>query len=113
MFLQEGEKVHVVTRRLFETDIRRHFLGEVKSATENVIRVEGYAFIFDSRIHAFAKRPELRQRIFSLIDNGNIIFVLPPTVDLEKMTYQITEENRLVVTDGSYSLDINEFGILR
>jgi hypothetical protein len=113
MVIEKGAKVHIVTRRIFETDLRRHFVGEVKSATENVIFVEGYAFIFDTRIHAFDKRPELRQRIFSLIDSGNTIFVLPPTADLEKMNYQINEENRLVMTDGSYSLDINEFSSLR
>ncbi|MBU4232931.1 MAG: hypothetical protein L6277_11655 [Desulfobacterales bacterium] len=113
MVIEKGAKVHIITRRIFETDLRRHFVGEVKSATENVIFVEGYAFIFDTRIHAFEKRPELRQRIFSLINNGNIIFVLPPTADLEKMTYHITEEHRLVITDGSCSLDINEFGAQR
>ena len=113
MLLEKGAKVHIITRRIFETDLRRHFVGEVKSATENVILVEGYAFIFSNIINAFDKRPELRKRIFSLTDNGNIIFVLPPTADLEKMTYQINEGNRLVMTDGSYSLDINEFGSQR
>ena len=31
MVLQSGEKVHIVTRRMFDGDLRRHFAGEVKA----------------------------------------------------------------------------------
>ena len=32
MVVEPGEKLFIVTRRLFEGDLRRHFVGEVKAA---------------------------------------------------------------------------------
>jgi hypothetical protein len=39
--LEEGEKVHVIARRFFEDDLRRHFVGEVQAVTESAVRLEG------------------------------------------------------------------------
>lgn len=45
--LDIGEKVHIIERRYFEEDLRRHLVGEVVKSTENAIRVEGHVWIFD------------------------------------------------------------------
>jgi hypothetical protein len=47
MVLTEGEKVHVITRRLFDNDLRRHFVGEVKAVSDVAVRLEGYAFVLN------------------------------------------------------------------
>jgi hypothetical protein len=55
-------------------------------------------------------RPELRERIVTLADSGQIITIVPQDVNLEDLAYRPSEENRLVVTDGkSFRLDVNEF----
>ena len=108
--LEPGEKIHVITRRFFEGDIRRHFAGQVVTASETVARVQGYTFVFYPGPNEYIRRPETRERIIALSDAGNIINVLPENVRLEDLVYQKSGQNRLVVTDGkSYSLDINEF----
>ena len=108
-----GEKVHVITRRLFEGDVRRHFVGECTKVTENAIRVEGYAFIFDSAKNVYERRPEKRTRVFSLSDGDLIITVLPPDVSVDSVKYGRAKD-RLVITDGkTVLLDINEFGVRR
>ena len=43
----KGEKVFVITRRLFDEDLRRHFVGEVQEITNVAMRVQGYSFVFD------------------------------------------------------------------
>jgi len=114
MVLQQGEKVHVITRRLFEGDIRRHFVGEVQDASDSAARLCGYVFVFDVGRSQFIKRPERRVRIIGLADSGSIINVIPAEVDLNAVFYQISEENHTVFTDGkSFSLDINEFSAIR
>ena len=47
MILQPGEKVHVVERRSFDTDIRRHFVGAVEDVDISAFRATGYAFFDD------------------------------------------------------------------
>lgn len=114
MLLNVGEKVHVISRRLFEGDLRRHFAGLVESATESAVRLRGHVFVFEPRVTQFQKRPESRIRIISLIDANLIINVLPADVDIERLEYRLVPpENHLVLTDGRFSLDINEFGSTR
>lgn len=114
VLLKQGEKIHVITRRRFEGDLRRHFVGEVQAATDTAVRVEGYAFVFQTGNNQYVKRPEKRVRIFGLADSGNIINVIPETVDIRSVSYRLSPDNRLVVTDGkSFSLDIHEFSSWR
>jgi len=108
--LTVGEKVHVITRRLFAEDLRRHFVGKIVAVTNHLIRVEGYAFVFHAGLNEYRKRPDMRTRIFSLTDAENIVNVIPEGVEIESLQYEFVNQ-RLVVTDqAGFSLDINEFG---
>ena len=114
MVLKVGEKVHIMIRRAFVGDLRRHFVGEIKQVGDSAIRVEGYTFILDEVSNEYYRKPELRTRIFSLTDSRNNINVIPSLTVLEKVTYRLTEDKNLVATDGEhFQLDINEFGIRR
>ena len=111
MLLEQGEKIHVVQRRSFETDLRRHFVGEVMNVTEWAVRAKGYKFVFDKGKNQYFRLPELRTRIIPLTDASMIINVLPRTAKVDKASYTLNNAARLVVTDGeTFSLDINEFG---
>nr|MDA3971181.1 hypothetical protein [Desulfobulbaceae bacterium] len=112
MILELGEKIHLVVRRKFKDDLRRHFIGEVLVADSSVARVAGYVFFFDYSTNEYKRRPEKRIRIIGLADSGNIINVLPATADIEKAEYTQSRENKLVVTDNmTFTLEINEFGL--
>ena len=114
MILTKGEKLHIVLRRFFEDELRRHFLGEVVALDQTLARLEGYAFIFDHNKNQFVRKPEKRTRVIGLGDSGLIINILPSDADLDTAKYTLTKEGILVVTDGkSFSLDINEFGSTR
>jgi hypothetical protein len=108
-----GDKLHLITRRLFEADMRRHFVGEVLAVEGPLCRLRGYTFVFTQGVNEFRRRPELRTRIFSVDREGYIINVVPREVDLDALDYR-TVDKRLVITDGaSFTLDINEFGDAR
>lgn len=107
------QKVHIVTRRLFEEDLRRHFVGSITGGSGNYHEVQGYAFIFQPGRNEWQRRPELRTRIFSLGSAGLIVNVIPDDIDTVALAYALVG-NRLVLTDNAgYSLDINEFGVSR
>lgn len=114
MVLNPGEKIHVVMRRQFEGDLRRHFAGEVIAASDQVARVEGYSFILDPGTGEFLRKPDRRVRLVSLVDGGLIINVLPAQTDIEELGYRMTGEGRLIITDArEFNMDVNEFGNLR
>ena len=110
MVLEYGEKLFIVTRRLFLQDLRRHFVGEVQVSTDMVARVKGFAFVYDDTNATFKKRDETRTRIFSLTDAGYIINVLPKEAILEDISYQVDEKNQRYITDGkTFKLNVSEF----
>jgi len=114
LVLKIGEKVHIMVRRAFAGDLRRHFVGEIKEVGDYAIRVDGYSFIFDEGINEYFRKPEIRTQIFSLIDARILINVILSSTVIEKVTYRMSEDNRLIITDGeNFELDINEFGAKR
>lgn len=112
--LNVRDKVHIVTRRSFPQEVRRHFVGEIVAATDSAIRAEGYVFIFDEGRNAFSRKVERRTRIFGFTASDFIINVIPTTTDLEAVTYRVNEQGSTVCTDGkNFSLDVNEFTFAR
>jgi hypothetical protein len=104
-----GESVHLIERRLFLGDVRRHFVGVIEAGTDRALRVKGHLFVYDSGSSQFLKKPELRTRIVPL-DNRVIINVLPEGVAVEAIRYAHDAEGNLTITDGSdFELDISEF----
>ncbi len=64
--LATGDKLHVMTRRLFEADIRRHFVGEVLAHDNCLTLLKGYTFILNLATNEYRRLPEIRTRLFSL-----------------------------------------------
>jgi hypothetical protein len=111
MILERGEKVFIVTRRRFESDLRRHFVGIVEDCDNECIKASGYVFVMDGK-NQFVRRPERRIRIFSLVDGIHIINIISHNTHLEKVKY-VFKESRLTITDGkNLSLDVDEFKMI-
>ena len=104
-----GEKIHIITRRIFDGDLRRHFSGTVRAIDGATVRAQGYTFVFNANANEYRRRPEVRTRIFGLSDAQLIVNVIHPETILENMVY-VVRNDRLVVTDGGkFTLDVNEF----
>jgi hypothetical protein len=90
MIFEIGEKVHIVERRQFAEDLRRHLAGEIIMCTEHAIRLKGYVWVFDQ------------------------INIIPAEVNLDEIKYVNVPKKGLLVTDGKkFSLEISEFGATR
>ncbi len=108
MILEPGEKVHVIHRRYFEKEARRHFIGTVDACEAGVARITGYIYTVDRVKYVFVRRPEKRTRLVSLVSGDTLINFLPPSVNLEKIVYK-QEKKAVRVTDGSdWYLDLSE-----
>ena len=108
--LAVGDKLHIMTRRLFADDVHPHFACEIIAVDGPLFRAQGFPFVFDSGTNSYLKHPDLRTRLFSLSDAGHIINVIPQEVDLNSLQYRIVA-GQLTITDSrGFSLEINEFG---
>jgi hypothetical protein len=106
--LKSGERVHVIHRQLYEGDARRHFVGVVDACEGTLARVVGYLFSVEARRNQFVKRDGLRTRVISLDAASVIVNVLPPEVDVERVTYTYKSTTEFVVSDGSgWHLDLS------
>lgn len=113
MILAPGEKVHMVERRYFADDVRRHVAGEVLDCTDHAIRLRGHVWVFDSAQGRFVQKPAIRERVVCM-GSRLIINVLPPEADLEAIRYIADPLKGLQVTDEkSFSLEITEFTAMR
>lgn len=114
MIIEKGEIVHIITRRLFEGDLRRHFIGEVLNAEGSMVRIEGYAFIYDTTKNDFMRKPGKRVRIFDLAESAYIVCIIPDNVVIHDLHYKLSDHKTMICTDGkSFQLDISEFGARR
>jgi len=60
--IKVGDKLHIVTRRRFESDVRRHFAGEVTTVSGELQEIRGYAFVFEAGSNVYKKRSESYRR---------------------------------------------------
>ena len=109
--LKPGEKIHVIHRRRFEKDIRRHFVGTVEAYEAGLMRATGYVFVVDElNQHLFTKRPDRRTKLIPLASGDVIVNVLPEDLDTEQVRYEL-DGRKLWVTDGNgWRMDVKEFG---
>ena len=109
--LNPGEKIHVIHRRHFEKDPRRHFVGQVESYENGIARASGCVFVVDDlNKHMFVKRPDRRIKLLPIVSGDVIVNILPQHLDLDQVHYQL-KDRALLVTDGdSWSMDVKEFG---
>jgi hypothetical protein len=109
MILRSGEKIHVIHRRFYDKDTHRHFIGTVESYESGVARVVGHVYTVDNAKFQYVRRAEVRTRIISLVSGDLLVNVIPPSVDLSKVSYK-HEKKSVRVTDGSdWFLDLSEF----
>ena len=100
MVVDAGEYVHVVERRRFDSDLRRHFFGQVQHVEGSAMRVTGYTFVYDSGATRYVRSAEQRTRIIALDSSGLIINIAPPDTLIDEVRYE-DRSGRLTVTDGA------------
>ena len=114
MIISIGDKFHVIMRRMFESQVQRHFAGEVLAADGPVVRATGYVFIYDEMKAQYVKKATPRTTIFDLSESGYIANILPQEVAIDDLHYQTVNRSYLAVVDGKgFELEINEFSVRR
>lgn len=109
MILEEGGKILVVYRRLFEGDEARFFVGVVDGYDSGVVKVTGHSWLKDPFAGALIEKSDLRTKIFSIASGTLIVYELPSELDLRKLRFESRPEGGLWFTDGGkFRLNLTE-----
>ena len=107
--LEQGEKLLIVHRRLFEKDIPRFFVGEVQAYEAGIAKVKGYTFVKDMFSGNMKKKSGLRTKVISIASGTFIVYQLPVTVLLDSVKFSLDEDGGSVLTDEvGFSMDVSE-----
>jgi len=107
--LEQGDKLFIVHRRLFEKDTARFFVGEVQAYEQGVAKVKGYTFVKDMFTGNIKKKPDLRTKVLSIVSGTLIVYQLPVTVLLNSVRFSLDQDGELVLMDeGGFSMDVSE-----
>ncbi len=107
--LEQGDKLLIVHRRLFEKDTPRFFVGDVQAYEAGIAKVNGYTFVKDLFSGNMQKKAHARIKIMSIISGTFIVYQLPVTVLLDSVRFDLDQEGALVLTDdGGFSMDVAE-----
>jgi hypothetical protein len=110
VFLEPGDKVLVVHRRLFEKDRPRFFVGVVEgfNETNGLLKVAGHSFGL-ARTGGLSKKREPRTKILSLTAGTLIVYQLPQGADLAKTKMTMDQSGSLWLEDGNQlRMDLSE-----
>jgi hypothetical protein len=107
--LAAGDMVHVASRRSFAADLHSHFAGEITNVEPPLFRMVGFLFVYDPASNTYFKYPELRTRVFSAADSGDIT-ILPRKVDMKTLQFELAEGRLLLVDAKGFSLEVGSFG---
>lgn len=111
MLFNTGDKVHVLVRRNFDGDVRRHLIGMVERSSEHAILVQGRKAVYDNSSANYDILSEINSQVVSLVDSGVIITHIPEHVKLDELYYQYNP-GMTVITDGKeWTLRITEVGL--
>lgn len=107
--IEQGEKLLIVHRRLFEKDTPRFFVGEVQAYEAGIAKVKGYTFVKDLFGGNMKKKPVPRIKIMSIVSGTFIVYQLPVTVQLDSVRFDLNQDGALVLMDdGGFAMDVAE-----
>ena len=106
--LRDGDKIVIIDKKLFRDDNTRIFVGVVEEYDDGVIRARGSAFhVNPYEVAGTEKAREERVRVFSLAGDC-LFYLLPREVEISKVQLKRSPK-MMVLTDGSFSIDLSEW----
>lgn len=111
MILQNGAKVLVAHRRMFETDHSRFFLGVVEGYEDGIAIVSGHTWVRSGYVGEFERKADERCKLIAITSGTVFVYVLPTNVTLKSMHFAVEGTAVYLRGDGGFEMDLSE-GVL-
>ncbi|MCT6698163.1 hypothetical protein [Rheinheimera sp. 4Y26] len=106
--LKNNDKLLVCYRRLFINDENRFFLGTVDEYDNGLVKITGHSFLRDGITGQIAEKSSQATKILSISAGSLIVYLLPDSVDIDKLHFS-QQKLKICLTDGQdFSLDLTE-----
>jgi hypothetical protein len=107
MILEQGDKILIAHRRLYESDGERYFIGTIEAYDHGIARASGRTWARSQRSGDFLSSDE-RTKIFSILSGTLIVYRLHRTTDLRALKF-VVDDKRTWLKEGSRTvLDLTE-----
>jgi hypothetical protein len=108
MILETGDVVLVSSRRLFEREESRFFLGRTVASEGSLLKIEGFTFVRDLSNGQIVKKEEKRVKVISLDCSGYIVYQLPGDITLDKVDIESGNGDAFLVEGNRRLLNLSE-----
>ncbi len=108
MFLDSGDRLLVVHRRLFEKDHPRFFIGTVLDWDGGVAKVSGHSWVFNQMTGKFVKKPDKRTKIIAVSSGTLLVYQLPAGTPLESLELRYGKGGEITLVGPSFEMDLTE-----
>lgn len=111
MILENGTKVLVSHRRLFEGDHARYFVGIVEGYEHGIARICGHTWSRDGYQGQYRRKEDERTKIVSIASGAVMLYALPSHVDLASLRVFGEGGEVFLGDERGWRMDISE-GVL-
>lgn len=109
MLLNEGDKILVIHRRIFENDKSRFFLGTVDAYELGICKISGFTFVRDPHSNLVSRKDEERTKIISLSSGTLFVYLIKQTSDISKLHFEHDSNGYFFLKEGGEILmDLTE-----
>ena len=109
MILEQGNKLFVSQRRLYENDEPRFFVGEVLYYENGFVKIRGYTFVRDFTTGSMLRKDEERIKVISLDSYGFLVYQLPDAIDVDDIYFENIEGQILMKDQSGLNMNMAEY----
>lgn len=107
--LETGDKLLIVHRRLYPSDLPRYFAGTVDAFADGLAVVTGYTWEREQFAGRFRKKEDVRRKIVPIASGTVLAYLLPRETDVGNLVVENLGRDTIWLTDRAhFRMDLTE-----
>jgi hypothetical protein len=107
--LENGDKVLIVHRRLYPSDMPRFFAGTVETFADGLALVAGYTWEREQFAGKFRRKDDMRKKIVPIASGTVLAYLLPRQTEVDRLVIETLGRDTVWLTDrGAFRMDLTE-----
>ena len=108
MLINKGDIILISHRRLFSEEPPRFFTGIVDDFENGLIRITGYTWQHELVHGSMSRKKDRRTKIISLSSGLYFAYLLPSSIDIEKLSITQKGSSYHLTDQASFSMDMTD-----
>lgn len=108
MLLNEGDRILVSHRRLFEKDEVRFFIGRVDAYDDGTVKATGHSYIRDALSGNIIEKADERIKIISITSGTLLVYQIPNSADFGALKFVVADGRLILTDDKNFMMNLAE-----